>query len=67
MRWELPTDGPKTLNGLILEQLESIPDTGTSLLINRYPVEVLQVQDNAVRVARIYPAHRRPAEPESGD
>jgi Mg2+/Co2+ transporter CorB len=67
MRWELPTDGPKTLNGLILEQLESIPDTGTSLLINRYPVEVLQVQDHAVRVARIYPARRRPAEPNAED
>jgi Mg2+/Co2+ transporter CorB len=67
MRWELPTDGPKTLNGLILEQLESIPDTGTSLLINRYPVEVLQVQDNAVRVARIYPARRRPAEANAED
>jgi len=65
MRWELPTDGPKTFNGLILEQLESIPDTGTSLLINRYPVEVLQVQDNAVRMARIYPARRRPPEPDA--
>jgi Mg2+/Co2+ transporter CorB len=57
--WELPTDGPKTLNGLILEQLESIPETGTSLLIAGYPVEILQVQDNAVRVARVYPAMRR--------
>jgi Mg2+/Co2+ transporter CorB len=62
--WELPTDGPKTLNGLVLEQLESIPETGTSLLIAGYPVEILQVQDNAVRMARIYPALRRtePAE-----
>jgi Mg2+/Co2+ transporter CorB len=59
MGWHLPTDGPKTLNGLILEQLEAIPDTGTSLLIAGYPIEILQVQDNAVRVARIYPAHRR--------
>jgi len=58
--WELPTDGPKTLNGLILEQLETIPETGTSLLIAGYPMEILQVQDNAVRVARIYPAQRRP-------
>ena len=57
--WELPTDGPKTLNGLILEQLETIPETGTSLLIAGYPMEILQVQDNAVRVARVYPAKRR--------
>ena len=62
--WQLPTGGPKTLNGLILEQLEAIPETGTSLLIAGYPVEILQVQDNAVRVAKIYPAQRRPAEGE---
>jgi Mg2+/Co2+ transporter CorB len=64
MGWHLPTDGPKTLNGLILEQLEAIPETGTSLLIAGYPMEVLQVQDNAVRVAKIYPAQRRTAEGE---
>ena len=64
MGWHLPTDGPKTLNGLILEQLESIPETGTSLLIAGYPMEILQVQDNAVRVAKIYPAMRRTAEGE---
>ena len=62
--WQLPTGGPKTLNGLILEQLEAIPETGTSLLIAGYPMEILQVQDNAVRVAKIYPAQRRPAEGE---
>jgi len=59
MGWDLPTGGPKTVNGLILEQLEAIPETGTSLLIAGYPTEVLQVQDNAVRVAKIYPAKRR--------
>jgi Mg2+/Co2+ transporter CorB len=64
MGWHLPTDGPKTLNGLILEQLEAIPETGTSLLIAGYPMEILQVQDNAVRVAKIYPAQRRSAEGE---
>ncbi len=57
--WELPTDGPRTLNGLILEHLESIPEPGTSLLINGYPVEVLQIQDNAVKTARILPRQRR--------
>jgi len=57
--WELPTDGPKTFNGLIIEQLESIPEPGTSVLINGYPVEILQMQDNAVKTARILPLHRR--------
>jgi Mg2+/Co2+ transporter CorB len=63
MQWELPTDGPKTLNGLIMEQLESMPETGISLLINGYPVEVLQTHANTVKTARIRPAERRaPAE-----
>jgi len=57
--WDLPTDGPRTFNGLILEQLESIPEAGTSLLINGYPVEILQTQDNAVKTARIHPEARR--------
>lgn len=59
MHWELPTDGPKTLNGLIVEYLESIPETGTSLLVAGYPIEVVQTQDNAVKTARIRPGERR--------
>jgi Mg2+/Co2+ transporter CorB len=69
MRWELPTHGPKTVNGLVLEYLESIPEPGTSLLIAGYPVEIVQVSGNAVKTARIKPAMRRkprpPAEEES--
>jgi Mg2+/Co2+ transporter CorB len=56
--WSLPTDGPKTLNGLILEYLETIPEPGTSLLLREHPVEVLQAGDNAVRTVRIWPARR---------
>jgi Mg2+/Co2+ transporter CorB len=59
MHWELPTDGPKTLNGLIVEHLESLPKTGTSLMVAGYPIEVVQIQDNAVKTARIRPADRR--------
>jgi len=59
MHWELPTDGPKTLNGLIVEHLESIPETGTSLMIAGYPIEVVQIQDNAVKTARLRPGERR--------
>ncbi len=62
MHWELPTDGPKTLNGLIVEYLESIPEPGTSLMIAGYPIEVVQIQDNAVRTARIRPKERRQSE-----
>ena len=60
MRWELPTDGPKTVNGLVLEYLESIPEAGTSLLIAGYPIEIVQVSANAVKTARVKPAMRRP-------
>jgi Mg2+/Co2+ transporter CorB len=55
MGWKLPVDGPKTLNGLILEQLEDIPHTGTTMLIDNYPVEVVQTKGAAVRMVRIYP------------
>ena len=48
-------DGPRTLNGLILERLEAMPEAGISLLIDSYPVEIVQVKDNAVRTARIGP------------
>jgi len=59
MEWELPTAGPKTLNGLILEHMEFIPEPGTSLMIAGYPIEVVQTATSAVKTARIYPALRR--------
>jgi Mg2+/Co2+ transporter CorB len=54
--FHLPLDGAKTLNGLILEHLEDIPETGTSLKISGYPIEIIQTQDRIVKVARIFPA-----------
>jgi Mg2+/Co2+ transporter CorB len=57
---ELPVDGPKTLNGLILEYLEMIPEPGTSLLLSGYPIEIIQTKGNAVKVAKIQPLQRRP-------
>jgi Mg2+/Co2+ transporter CorB len=63
MRWKLPTRGPKTLNGLILEHLESIPRPGTSLLIADHPVEILQTTGNAVKVVRVRPALERTQPP----
>jgi Mg2+/Co2+ transporter CorB len=58
--WHLPIDGPKTLNGLISEHLESIPETGISLLLAGYPVEIIQVQNNVVKTARIQPRLEKP-------
>ena len=53
LHWQLPADGPKTLNGLILEHLESIPETGTSLRIGNYAVEITQAAENAVKTVKI--------------
>ena len=53
LKWHLPAEGPKTLNGLILENLESIPETGISLRIDNYAIEITQAADNAVKTARI--------------
>jgi len=53
MNWHLPTDGAKTLNGVILEQLETIPDPGTGLLLNGYALEILRTSDSAVKTVRI--------------
>ena len=58
----LPTDGPRTLNGLITEHLEMIPEADTSLKIAGYPLEVMQVKNNMVKTVRL-----KLDEPRSGD
>ncbi len=55
MRWNLPTDGPKTLNGLIVEFLETIPEPGTTLKLADYMLEVVQTGENAIKTVRIRP------------
>ncbi len=56
MGLHFPLDGAKTLNGLILEHLEDIPEPGTSLKISGYPIEIIQTQDRIVKVVRVFPA-----------
>ena len=53
LHWQLPTDGPKTLNGLILDYLEAIPDPGTSLRITDYMLEIIQTSASAVKILKI--------------
>ena len=55
--WQLPTDGAKTINGLILEYLESIPDPGVSLRIEPYVIEVVQTNNNRIKTVRIRGDH----------
>jgi Mg2+/Co2+ transporter CorB len=51
--WNLPTDGPKTINGLIVEQLETIPEPATCLNVDGYPIEIVACDENRVRTVRI--------------
>ncbi len=57
--WELPKNGPRTINGLIIEYMETIPQPGTSLLLEGYPIEIIQTHDNAVKMVKIWPDERK--------
>ncbi|TMG82185.1 MAG: magnesium and cobalt efflux protein CorC, partial [Betaproteobacteria bacterium] len=58
-----PLDGPKTLNGLIVEQLGEIPDAGARVRLAGQAIEILQVQDRAVKVVKLLPPVGRSAPP----
>ncbi len=53
--WNLPTEGPKTLNGLIIEFMETIPEPGTSIKLHGYPLEIVKTDKNAIKLVRFYP------------
>lgn len=67
LKIELPTDGPKTINGLISEHLGSIPVPGVTILVNNYPLEVRQTRNNAVKTLILYPRiNRQPPSEDHG-
>ena len=53
--FNFPLDGPKTLNGLIIEHLQNIPEPNTSVKIAEHPLEIVQTQDRVVKVVRVFP------------
>ncbi|MFT4045940.1 MAG: HlyC/CorC family transporter [Solimonas sp.] len=55
LNWRLPTDGPKTINGLVLEQLEALPQAGARLDIDGYRVEITEARANVIKATRIWP------------
>jgi Mg2+/Co2+ transporter CorB len=59
--WHLPSDGPKTLNGLVTEALETIPDSAVCLKIGRYRLEILETEDNRVTRVLIWHTSSTPA------
>jgi Mg2+/Co2+ transporter CorB len=64
--WDLPTHGPKTLNGLVLEHLEMLPESNLCLRIGEYLIETLQIKDNVIKnlkISRAAPARERTLHP----
>lgn len=57
MSWNFPTDGPKTLNGLIVEILEDIPQAKMSLRIAGYPIEIIDVSGNMIKTVKVMPEY----------
>ena len=51
--WELPTEGPKTLSGLILEEIQTIPDTNIGLTLAGYRIETVLIKDNVIKLAKL--------------
>jgi Mg2+/Co2+ transporter CorB len=52
--WHLPTDGPRTINGLLMEELENIPDTQVGIRLYGYCAEILQTKDNLIKSVRMW-------------
>jgi len=65
--WAFPINGPKTLNGLILEYLEDLPDTNVSIRLAGYPIEIVDLSDNMVKTVRIIPEYYIPPSSDNED
>ncbi|UTM57835.1 CNNM domain-containing protein [Photobacterium sp. CCB-ST2H9] len=59
LNWDLPTDGPRTLNGLLLEHLEDIPDSILSVSVAGYQMEIVEISDNMIKQVKILPTQLR--------
>ncbi|MEZ9158708.1 HlyC/CorC family transporter [Vibrio lentus] len=55
LQWTLPTDGPRTLNGLILEYLEDIPESHLSVEVASHPMEIVELEENRIKLVRVFP------------
>lgn len=65
--WTFPINGPKTLNGLILEYLEDLPETNVSLRLAGYPIEIVDLSDNMIKTVRVMPEYYVQPIPETED
>ena len=63
LNWKFPTDGPKTINGLIVETFGDIPESPMCLKVGQYRIEVTEVENNMVKTVRVHPAKRKRKKP----
>jgi len=53
LEWDLPIEGPKTLSGLILENVQTIPETNVGVIIGDYRIETVLIKDNVIKIAKV--------------
>lgn len=61
LKWKLPTDGPRTLNGLILEHLEHIPESQLSIEVEEHLMEIIEITENKIKLVKVYPVQAKKA------
>lgn len=62
LKWDLPTEGPKSISGLIVEELEHIPDRPVCLVIDNFRIEIIEIKDNTIGKARFVAYVKNPSE-----
>ncbi|MGV2990335.1 HlyC/CorC family transporter [Vibrio sp. E150_011] len=55
LKWTLPTDGPRTLNGLMLEYLEDIPESHLSVEVAEHLMEIVELEENRIKMVKVFP------------
>jgi len=53
LNWQLPINGAKTLNGLIIDQVETIPENNIKIEIDNYAIETVLIRNNMIKIARV--------------
>ena len=60
LNWKLPTDGPRTLNGLVLEHLEDIPESYLSIVVANHKMELIEIAENKIKLVKVHPSKKKP-------
>ena len=65
LKWDLSTEGPKTLSGLILETVQSIPNKNVGITLGAYRLETILIKDNVVKIAKVMKTELKDTEEDS--